>query len=155
MADTFRELRVYQLAVQISDRVWAFRERIQTHSPAIWFQIDKSAGSIEDNIAEGFGRETHADFANFLRYSRGSAMETESQVARAMRRQLIEPTEAEEVIQMCRTITVQLRNFQTRLRQPPPSPGPKTLREPGMPYGPQAGYSPDDEIPKWCFSAED
>ena len=155
MADTFRELRVYQLAVQISDRVWAFRERIQPHSPAIWFQVDKSAGSIEDNIAEGFGRESHADFANFLRYSRGSAMETESPVSRAMRRQLIEPAEAEEVIQMCRTITVQLRNFQTRLRQPPPSPGPKTLKEPITPYGSQADCSSDDEIPNWYCPAED
>ena len=41
-------------------------------------QIRRSAISIMANIAEGFGRRTNRDFANFLVISHGSAAETQS-----------------------------------------------------------------------------
>jgi four helix bundle protein len=39
-------------------------------------QIRSSAASMTANIAEGFGRYTDPEFLRFLRYARGSAMET-------------------------------------------------------------------------------
>ena len=39
-------------------------------------QIRSSAASITANIAEGFGRYTDPDFLRFLRFARGSALET-------------------------------------------------------------------------------
>lgn len=41
-------------------------------------QIRRSAISIMANIAEGFGRRTNKEFANFLVISHGSAAETQS-----------------------------------------------------------------------------
>lgn len=41
-------------------------------------QIRRSAVSIMANIAEGHGRRTNAEFANFLNIARGSVSETQS-----------------------------------------------------------------------------
>ena len=41
-------------------------------------QIRRSSVSIMANIAEGFGRKSDKEFANFLNYAHGSAAETQS-----------------------------------------------------------------------------
>jgi len=47
-------------------------------------QVRRSAVSVMANIAEGFGRKTNKDFANFLYTSRASAMEVISHLYIAM-----------------------------------------------------------------------
>ena len=66
------------------------RARYQVHELAARFpsaerfglasHIKKTAGSISFNIAEGFGRDTHADLARFLQYAKGSTNELEAQL---------------------------------------------------------------------------
>lgn len=46
-------------------------------------QIRAAAGSIMDNIAEGFERSSRLEFINFLSYSKGSSGEVKSQLYRA------------------------------------------------------------------------
>lgn len=52
-------------------------------------QINRSSGSIMDNIAEGFGRKGNIEFINLLTYSSGSLCECKSQLYRAEDRNYI------------------------------------------------------------------
>jgi four helix bundle protein len=58
-------------------------------SYAIKDQLDRSAGSVMDNIAEGFDGGSNAEFIRFLCYAQRSASEVKSQVYRAADRGLI------------------------------------------------------------------
>ena len=56
---------------------------------ALGDQLRRAVVSIPSNIAEGFGRETHKDFAHFLAQARGSLYEVDTQIEIAIRRGVI------------------------------------------------------------------
>lgn len=60
-------------------KAWALRD-----------QVDRSSGSVMDNIAEGFDGGSNAEFARFLRYAQRSCSEVRSQLYRALDRDLID-----------------------------------------------------------------
>ena len=97
----FEELRVYQLAEQLADRIW---DMVQTWPnlarDTLGKQIVRSADSIGANIAEGSGRGTYQDNRRFVRIARGSLYETRHWLRRDYRRQLLPPDQIDAMKSM-------------------------------------------------------
>jgi four helix bundle protein len=94
----FENLRIYQLAEQLSDLIW--------NSVATWDgfskdtvgrQLVRAADSIGANIAEGSGRGSSQDYRRFLRISRGSLYETLHWLRRAYLRKLLSGKQTKEI----------------------------------------------------------
>ena len=122
MARTFFELEVWKVAEEVNDEVWRLKARIRAASPGTWHQLDRSAESVMDNIAEGFGRESRRDFANYLRYVRRSAAEAQSQIARSRRRKLVSDGEAKPVIAKLDHVSAMAKGLQRYLERNPAPP---------------------------------
>lgn len=85
------ELDVYQLAEKLSDMIWDDYDRWPAKAQhTIGYQIIRSADSIAANLAEGYGRHSHADRKRFYLISRGSFEETKAWLRKAIRRKVIE-----------------------------------------------------------------
>jgi 2-aminomuconate deaminase len=83
----FSDLEVWQLANELEQKLY---QQIQgstlSKDFALKEQINKSIGSIPDNIAEGFGRGGRLEFIQFLSIARASASELQSQLIRCLNR---------------------------------------------------------------------
>ena len=66
-------------------------------------QIRAAAGSIMDNIAEGFERNGKKEFVNFLSIAKGSCGEVRSQILRASDVDFIDSDTANDYIRIVRT----------------------------------------------------
>ena len=67
-------------------------------------QINRSSGSVMDNIAEGFGRMGTNEFVNFLTYSYASVIESKSQLYRALDRKYLNQEKADELFYLIEEI---------------------------------------------------
>ena len=71
-------------------------------------QIQRSAVSIPSNIAEGFERETNAEFIRFLYIAKGSCAELKTQIILAKEISYIIESKSEELIETCDHISVMI-----------------------------------------------
>ena len=84
---SFRELDVWNKAMKLTDRVYDLvGDFPKEERYALGDQLRRAVVSIPSNIAEGFGRDTHKDFAHFLAQARGSLYEVDTQLEIAVRR---------------------------------------------------------------------
>ena len=82
----YRDLRVWQQAMDLAELVYRETEKFPKHELyGIVSQMRRAAVSVPSNVAEGKGRNTDRDYANFLFHARGSLLELETQVTLARR----------------------------------------------------------------------
>ena len=81
----FEDLEIWKIARKLSLEIYEITSK-ELFGKDYRFrdQIRNAAGSVMDNIAEGFGRGGKHEFINFLSYSKGSTGEVKSQLYRAM-----------------------------------------------------------------------
>ena len=79
-------------------------------------QMVRSSLSVPSNIAEGSERGTQADFARFLRISKGASGELRTQAYIADRLGIIKPTTARTIIEETREISSMLEGLIRSLR---------------------------------------
>ncbi len=80
-------------------------------------QIESSAGSIMDNIAEGFERSGNREFIQFLYISKGSCGEFRSQLYRALDRNYLSQKEFDELYNLSMEVIILLQKFINYLEQ--------------------------------------
>lgn len=75
----FEEIQVWQKAREITKRVYLMSNNGEfSRDFSLRDQMKRASVSIMANIAEGHGRRTKTEFANFLNIARGSAVELQS-----------------------------------------------------------------------------
>lgn len=100
--EKFEDIESWQIARLICQKIETlFQERPLGKNYSLRNQMEKSSGSIMDNIAEGFGRGGNQEFHNFLSYSKGSSGELRSQLYRAMDKKLITSSDFEDLQAVC------------------------------------------------------
>jgi len=84
------DLDIYQMAEDLSDRVWEICIKWDYFAKdTIGKQLVRAADSISANLAEGHGRYHFNDRLKYYYYARGSLEETKSWISKAIRRNLI------------------------------------------------------------------
>ena len=81
---TFEELIVFQKARMLCKAIYEITnvQPFKSDYPFVQ-QIRAAAGSIMDNIAEGYERDGNKEFVNFLYIAKGSCGDVKSQLLRA------------------------------------------------------------------------
>ena len=99
MAKHYKDLIAWQKAMDLVQVVYdatdAFPKR-EVYS--LTDQIRRAAVSIPSNIAEGQAHYSHREFLHFLRHSRGSLAELETQLIIAQRRTYLSEAAASELL---------------------------------------------------------
>ena len=87
----FEDIEIWQLARSLNKEIYPFlRSLSENRHYELNKQMERSTGSIMDNIAEGFERDGTREFIQFLAISKASTGEVRSQLYRALDRELIE-----------------------------------------------------------------
>jgi four helix bundle protein len=87
MVQSFRDLQVWQRAIQLSVAIYRLtKEFPREELYGLSSQIRRSAVSVPSNIAEGHGRLSTCEYRQFLGIARGSNFELQTQleIARAL-----------------------------------------------------------------------
>lgn len=113
---TFEELDIWQLGREICQDVWdKFENSALGKDFELKNQMNRSSGSIMDNIAEGFERNGRKEFIQFLSYSKGSCGELRSQLYRAFDRKHISEEEFEFLKEKTITESKKIGSFMSYL----------------------------------------
>ncbi|MGH7177685.1 MAG: four helix bundle protein [Tepidisphaeraceae bacterium] len=108
----FERLRVYVLAEDLADDVWAaVRGWDHLARDTVGKQLIRSADSIGANIAEGTGRGSFQDNRRFVRVARGSLYETKHWLRRAFQRGLLTDDQVRGLRETIENLSPQLNAY--------------------------------------------
>ena len=108
----FEELEIWQFARKLYQKVSSIGEKLRLKKEFRFAeQMKSSAGSIMDNIAEGFERNSRLEFINSLGISKGESGELKSQLYRCLDDNYITETEFAELYSETDILSKKIASF--------------------------------------------
>ena len=118
-AKSYKDLEVWQESMKLVLGVYRLLGLFPREEQfALCDQMRRAVVSIPSNIAEGFGRDTHKDFAHFLAMSRGSLYEVGTQLEIASALGYVDSID--EVRALMNSISRMLGSLIRKLQSPAP-----------------------------------
>ena len=127
METGYKRLKIWQLVKIVYTKIRLFPKEEQF---ALCDQLRRAVVSIPSNIAEGYGRDTHKDFAHFLSLARGSLFEVDTQLSVAVDLGYMKPDVGLE--NSIEELSKMIASFRTRLLTSP-TPHPALSTSPPAP----------------------
>jgi four helix bundle protein len=122
MAQSFRDLVVWQRAMQLTEAVYRLtRDFPGDEQFGLTSQIRRSAVSIPSNIAEGQGRLSAKEFRQFLGVARGSVCEVQTQLEIARTLKFGSPNAIAQAVALSDEVRKMLFGILASLDRPPRS----------------------------------
>lgn len=108
----FEDLEIWKAARSLSQElIPLFEKAEELKCFELKSQIERSSGSVMDNIAEGFERDGTREFIQFLAIAKASLGEVRSQLYRAYDRKAISIDNHDILQQKCLTLAAQIAGF--------------------------------------------
>ena len=112
----FEDLRVWQAAKAFSDEIGGlFHRGVLHHDVDLRRQLNTASLSTMANIAEGFVRARHKEFAQFIRIASGSNAEARALLYAAEGRGYLSGPDLARLIEMTNKIGAMLRTLEKQL----------------------------------------
>lgn len=106
---SFKDLEIWNMARQQCREIFEiFSNGDPSQDFALKNQLNAAAGSVMDNIAEGFERSGTREFIHFLVIAKGSNGEVRSQLARAAYRTYINVVKKELLFENNRKLSIKI-----------------------------------------------
>ncbi|MCO6498111.1 MAG: four helix bundle protein [Chitinophagaceae bacterium] len=116
----FEDLEIWKLARIQSNEIWKICSKGKfAHDYELRNQINRSTGSVMDNIAEGFERTGNKEFINFLIIAKGSNGEVQSQLHRALDRRYLTEDEFNNMMEKSLVLSKKITALIIYLRNSP------------------------------------
>jgi four helix bundle protein len=110
--ERFEDIEAWQLARELTCKVYDLTKKPEfARDFGLKGQIQDAAGSSMHNIAEGFDSETNPEFVRFLRYSKRSCSEVQSELYVALDQQYITKDEFQNVYDHAGRTRAAIRGF--------------------------------------------
>ena len=114
----FQDLEIWQGAIELGDELFDIADKLNNDKLYVFANQLYGAGlSMSNNIAEGSGSDSKKDFSHFLNIARRSTFENANILLVLQRRNLIEESKLNILLDnldhLCRKIT----NFQKTLKR--------------------------------------
>ena len=112
----YKNLHIWQDGIKLARRIYEITNTFPANEKyGIVSQMTRAAVSIPSNIAEGAGRNSNKEFANFLSIAIGSIFELHTQVVICEQIGYIDSETIKEIDQQIYTLQQQINTYKQRI----------------------------------------
>ena len=114
----YKNLHIWQEGIKLARKIYEITSNFPTNEKyGIASQMTRAAVSIPSNIAEGAGRNSNKEFANFLSIAIGSLFELHTQIVICEQIGYINPQVNKQLEELTFTLQQQIATYKQRIEE--------------------------------------